>query len=54
MVKSYINIMDFKFERVRGFIYLGALISENSDMTEKVRRLVDYTGILYHNCLLVK
>jgi len=54
MVKSYINIMNFKSERVCGFIYLGALISESSDVTEEVRRLVDYNGILYHNCLLVK
>lgn len=53
MVKSYIKIMDFKFERLCGFVYLGAVVSENSDVTEEVRRLVDYIGILYHNCLLV-
>lgn len=54
MVKSYVKIMDFKFGIVHGFIYLGALVSENSVITEEIRRLVDYRGILNHNCVPVK
>ena len=50
---KYININQYKFERVSSFIYLGSLINDTNDINEEIKRRIQnankaYFGLLRH------
>ena len=45
---TFYNTDDFKFERVRSFIYLGSLINDTSDVTEEINRRIQNANRSYY------
>jgi hypothetical protein len=56
---SHIHIIDYNFERVSRFVYLGSLVNETNDIKEEISKRIQnsnrcYYGLLTHfkSCLL--
>ena len=37
---KYINILNYKFERVQSFTYLGSLLSDNNDLRKEINQRI--------------
>lgn len=48
---SHISIMNFKFERVKSFCYLGSLVSDSNDMKNEITKRIQNANRCYYGLL---